>query len=150
MQLSKSKTKSISYVWLCLLVLGFIVGGNLMANDETQKNIFILTDEDETHIRVKSQEQFSLKIESNPTTGYSWSMQKLNEKNDSLVKLIEQKVEEPMDRPDKERRLGAPTYEVFTFEALSPGEASIELHYRRPWEKDVPPLKKQKIAVTID
>ena len=121
-----------------------------MSNEQNQKNIFLMSKGDKTHITVKAPGEFSIKIESNPTTGYSWALQPPKEKEETLVKFKKQKVEEPGDESRKQRPLGAPTYEIFTFEALAPGEAVIQLHYRRPWEKDVPPIKKHKVIVTIE
>jgi len=144
------KTKTIVSVLFCLAALGLFMGGNIMAVEENQKNIFVLPEGNESHITVAAPGEFAIKIESNPTTGYGWALVTPREGEDSPVKFKEQKVAEPGDRPKEEARLGAPTYEIFTFEALAPGEALIELHYRRPWEKDVPPIKKHKIVVTVE
>jgi inhibitor of cysteine peptidase len=144
------KTKSIVLIWFSLFISGLLFGGNPMSNEQNQKNIFVMSQGDKTPITVKAPGEFSIKIESNPTTGYSWALQPLTEKEKSLVKFKKQKVEEPGDDFRKQKPLGAPTYEIFTFEALAPGEVVIQLHYRRPWEKDVPPIKKHKVIVTIE
>jgi inhibitor of cysteine peptidase len=144
------KTKPIVWVWFSLFIAGLLFGGNPMASEENQNNIFVMSKGDETHITVKAPGEFSIKIESNPTTGYSWGLQPLKEEEKALVKFKKQKVEEPGEDSRKQKLLGAPTYEIFTFEALAPGEAVIELHYRRPWEKDVPPIQKHKVMVTIE
>jgi inhibitor of cysteine peptidase len=144
------KTKPIVWVWFPLFMAGLLFGGNPMAKEEDQNNIFVMSKGDKTHITVKAPGEFSIKIESNPTTGYSWGLQPLKENEQTLVKFKKQKVEEPGEESHKEKLLGAPTYEIFTFEALAPGEAVIELHYRRPWEKDVPPIQKHKVIVTIE
>lgn len=144
------KTKPFVWVWFPLFMAGLLFGGNPMAKEENQDNIFMMSKGDKTPITVKAPGEFSIKIESNPTTGYSWAMQPLKENEKNLVKFKEQKVEEPGEESRKERLLGAPTYEIFTFEALAPGKAVIELHYRKPWEKDVLPIQKHKVIVTIE
>jgi inhibitor of cysteine peptidase len=144
------KTKPIVWVWFPLFMAGLLFGGNPMSKEENQNNIFMMSRGDKTHITVKAPGEFSIKIESNPTTGYSWAMQPLKENEQILVKFKQQKVEEPGEESKTEKLLGAPTYEIFTFEALAPGEAVIMLHYRRPWEKDVPPIQKHKVIVTIE
>ena len=121
-----------------------------MANEENQGNIFVMSKGDETHITVKAPGEFSIKIESNPTTGYSWALQPIDEEEKKLVKFKKQKVEEPGQESREKGLLGAPTYEIFTFEALAAGEVAIRLNYRRPWEKDVPPIQKHKVMVTIE
>jgi inhibitor of cysteine peptidase len=143
------KTKLIVLVWFSLLFLGLLFGGNPMSNEQNQMNIFMMSKGDKTNITVKAPGEFSIKIESNPTTGYSWALQPLTETEKTLVKFKKQRVEEPGEE-SKQKPLGAQTYEIFTFEALAPGEAVIRLHYRRPWEKDVPPIKKHKVIVTIE
>jgi inhibitor of cysteine peptidase len=143
------KTKLFVLVWFSLFFSGLLFGGNPMAKEKNQKNIFVMSKGDKTHITVKAPGEFSIKIESNPTTGYSWALQPPKDQEETLVKFKKQKVEEPGEE-SKQKPLGAPTYEIFTFEALAPGEAVIELHYRRPWEKNVPPIKKHKVIVTIE
>ena len=133
-------------LWLGIICLLF--GENSMKTKENQKNIFLLAGGNETAITVKSPGEFSLKIESNPTTGYSWWLQELSKEEKSLLILKKKEVEEPGEQ--SQPRLGAPTYEIFTFAALRPGEAVIQLNYRRPWEKDVPPIKTHKVTVTIE
>jgi inhibitor of cysteine peptidase len=134
----------------CLLagIFFLLLGGNSMNKETNQTEVFLVADGDETAITVKAPGEFSIKIESNPTTGYSWWLQEPGKEEKTLVKFKEKTVEEPgeQSRP----RLGAPTYEIFTFATLHPGETVIELLYRRPWEKDVPPLKKHKVLVTIE
>jgi inhibitor of cysteine peptidase len=144
------KTKGAGFVCFSLFVLILLFGSRIMAVEEDQKKMFVMSDGDESHITVKAPGEFSIKIKSNPTTGYSWWQHSPGEKEESPIKFKEKKVEEPGDRPEQERKLGAPTYEIFTFEALEPGEVMLELHYRRPWEKDVPPIKKHKIHVTVE
>ncbi len=144
------KTKSIVWVWFPLFIAGLLFGGNPMAKEKNQKNIFMMSKGNKTHITVKAPGKFSIKIESNPTTGYSWALQPLTEEEKTLAKFKKQKVEEPGAESRKQKLLGAPTYEIFTFEALAPGKVVIRLHYRRPWEKDVPPIQKHKVIVTIE
>ena len=144
------KIKPILCTWFCLLALSLFTGSMIMAMEENQSNMFVLSEENESQITVKAGGEFSIKIESNPTTGYSWALVSPKKDEDSPVRFKEHKVEEPGDRPNEQPRLGAPTYEIFTFSALAPGETVIELHYRRPWEKDIPPIKKHQVKVTVE
>lgn len=143
------KSKDFILVLFSLVTLSLLFGSSSMSSGENQKNVFVMSEGDKTPITVEAPREFSIKIKSNPSTGYSWWVRIPEQDEESLVKFKEKKVEEPGDRPEEKRLLGAPTYEIFTFTALRPGESVIELHYRRPWEKDVPTLKKHKICVTI-
>jgi inhibitor of cysteine peptidase len=137
-------------LFFCVFV--FSMGVN-MAADETNKNdpdenepvIFLMSDDAETHITVDGVGEFAIKIKSNPTTGYSWALQK--PLDETMLKLKDIAMEEKEE--EKPPKLGAPTYEILTFEALQPGETVIYLQYRRPWEKDVAPIKTHKVFVTV-
>jgi len=146
-------------LFLCSFFIGFSLlrmGGmnmNALENEnknEKKKNIFMMTNGPETHITVKTIGKFFIKIESNPSTGYSWSLQKITD--EGLVTFKSHEIEEEEEEEEKESmspRLGEPTFEIFTFEALKPGKTKVIFKYHRPWEKDVPPLKTHTIRITI-
>jgi inhibitor of cysteine peptidase len=142
------RTKTYLLVWLCSFIPGLIFGGNPMPNEQNQKNTFVMSAGEETSIQVKSSEEFSIKIKSNPSTGYAWTLHLPKEEEEILVKLQNHTVEETSEE-SKQMPMGASTYEIFTLEALAPGKTIIQLHYHRPWEKNVPPIKKHKVVVTI-
>lgn len=144
------KTKNVRFIKVSLFVLVVFFVGVAMANEtEKEKKIFMASDTAETSVTVKGVVEFSIKIKSNPTTGYSWAVQEI--KPEDLVKFKGLKTEEPGDREgSQEPMLGAPTFEILTFDALKPGKAEIRLKYRRPWEKDVAPIKTHKVIVTIE
>ena len=52
---------------------------------------------------------------------------------------------EPTDPP----MVGVPGREVFRFKAISAGQETLELLYRRSWETDVEPAKTFSIDVTV-
>ena len=142
---------------LCLRYLTVILVSVLlwlgvgMAN-EKEKKIFLMSEGEktaETSIIVKGTGEFSIKIQSNPTTGYSWAVQKITDETLVQFKRVEEWDEEEQDSK-KPPLLGAPTFEVLTFAALKPGKAEIHLKYRRPWEKDVPPIKTHRVYVTVE
>ena len=111
---------------------------------EKEHNVFVMSEGSETHIAVKSFEEFSIKIKSNPSTGYSWWVKE--PKDEAVVKFKGRKEDE---EDEESPMFGAPSFEIFSFKALKPGETVIRLHYRRPWEKDVPPIKKHNVYVTV-
>jgi predicted secreted protein len=145
------KVKTILRLSFILFIITLLGGGVGMA-DVKEKNTFIMTKGNETHITINEPGEFLVKIESNLTTGYSWSLQKPTD--ETLVKfkgIKEPDVEDDEEEGSAERPLlGAPSYETFVFEALQPGKTEILLKYHRPWEKDTPPEKTHKIVVTIE
>ena len=134
---------------LFFFVLVMFCGVIIMPNEEEEKEkqIFTMSDGEKTCISVNNPGEFSIRIKSNPTTGYSWGVQEI--KPNDLVKFLQVKTEEP-EEGSQPPKLGASTYEILTFEALKPGKVEILLNYRRPWEKDVPPIKTHKVLVTLD
>ena len=145
------KMKTILHLCFILFIITLLGGGDSMA-DEKDKNTFIMTKGNETHITINEPGEFLVKIESNVTTGYSWSLQKPTD--ETLVKFKGLKEPDEENNGEEENseppRLGAPSYETFIFEALQPGKTEIILKYHRPWEKDTPPEKTHKIIVTIE
>jgi inhibitor of cysteine peptidase len=84
-------------------------------------------------------------LESNPSTGYRWE---LVENDDSILKQFGQaefKSSETGDSP----MVGAGGWVIFRFKAVSAGQITLELVYRRPWE-DVEPLKTFTIQVIVN
>jgi len=143
--------KKIIFIFFLLV---WTVGANMTVAEKSKNNddnnkkkpvVFMASEETETHITVVGTGEFAFKIKSNPTTGYSWSLQKPLDKTMMKFKGVETEKKEA----EKPPRLGAPTYEILTFAALEPGETVIYLQYCRPWEKNVPPVKSHKIVVTV-
>ncbi|MCM2407616.1 MULTISPECIES: protease inhibitor I42 family protein [Anabaena] len=83
-----------------------------------------------------------VKLLATPGTGYSWQMIK----NDpDKLKPLGDSVLEPLT----DQAPGASENQVFRFSAQSSGSTVLELHYLRPWEKNIPPLKTYQINVQI-
>ncbi|MBN1270500.1 MAG: protease inhibitor I42 family protein [Kiritimatiellae bacterium] len=76
----------------------------------------------------------------NPTTGYSWDCTA----DETPVLLLA----EPDYRPDS-RAIGAGGRFIFRFRATAAGESTLRLVYRRPWEKDTPPLKTYEVTIAV-
>ena len=83
-------------------------------------------------IRVGPGDKFVIILDSNATTGYSWQAPGTT----SCVSLNSHRYEAP-----RSALAGAPGREHFEFTARSVGKESLTFHYRRPWEKDNPPVK---------
>ncbi len=99
-------------------------------------------------IEVEEGLEFSLVLESNPTTGYSW---RLSEPLDGeRLRLVENTFEaKGGSHGEGEEIVGAPGEEVWTFEALKAGEVEVKMEYVRPWEKDVKPEETKTFKVEI-
>lgn len=90
---------------------------------ENKQNIFI----DASH------PDFTIKLKSNPTTGFSWF---LREYNPNLITPMQHS----FIKPD-EKLIGAPGYELWSFHVKSPAftvphQTLIRLVYTQPWQSN--------------
>jgi inhibitor of cysteine peptidase len=69
-----------------------------------------------------------LNLQANPSTGYSWQVQNVDQKVLSLAGDSEFKSQSQL--------LGAPATQVMRFKGISAGQTTIQLVYRRPWDTD--------------
>ena len=86
-----------------------------------------------------------VRLEGNITTGYSWTVKKLDGdalKQDGKVEYEPTKTARP--------RVGSGGTFVATFKTVKPGKATLTMAYARPWEKDTPPIKTFKVTVTVE
>ena len=81
-------------------------------------------------ITVKAGQNFTIKMESNPTTGYGWQLSKALDNKISLVTNAY--------IPPDSKLCGAGGHEIWTFKAIGEGQTEISMKYVRPWEKDQP------------
>jgi len=96
-----------------------------------------------SEIAVVADETIEVRLESNPSTGYTWELSAMS--TPGVVELIESSFED--SGKDIE---GAPGIEVFTFEAASSGAGVLRLEYIRPWEDPPVPNRVVEYIIRID
>jgi len=118
-------------------------GQGVISCEETAKYGFpseMVEDCAETNnIDISVDEEFSIALISNPSTGYSWMV----DFDEDFIEMTSQSF-----TPSSEL-VGAGGVEVFTFNSLTEGETEIKFSYLRPWES-VQPLDIQVYSVTIE
>lgn len=82
-----------------------------------------------TIIEATCMKEFSITLDANPSTGYSW------------VPSFDKKFLELKDRSfksnDKEsKRMGSSSKEVFTFNPIKRGNTTLTMIYKRQWEEN--------------
>lgn len=70
----------------------------------------------------------ALKLDSNPSTGYGWSVKK---DQDAIVKVGSSFTM----LNDNQQAMGAPGVEIMMLAAQKPGTYKVTLEYKRPWEQ---------------
>jgi len=78
-------------------------------------------------IKVTAGQIFTIRMESNPTTGYSWQLSK---DLDNIIVLVTNTF-----IPPDSKLCGAGGHELWTFKAIGEGQTNIIMKYIRPWEK---------------
>lgn len=87
-------------------------------------------------------------LQANPSTGYLWEVdgplppQLAREEAPSLPRPPQ-----PVDSAHP--RVGAPQEEWLYLRAVARGDAVVQLRWQRPWEKDSPPARTARYAVSV-
>ncbi len=82
-----------------------------------------------------------IRLAGNPSTGYSWEITNLDR---TVIRPLKQVVER-----GEGNLAGRPQPTVVTLKALKRGDTTLELTYRRSWEKDVAPAKTFRIKIIV-
>jgi predicted secreted protein len=94
-------------------------------------------------LHVLAGKQFSITLNANRTTGYSWRL--AAPLDGASLKQISDDYHE-----SEGGAVGAPGQEVWTFEAVGKGVAQLNFEYVRPFEKDAKSVKTAKYLVVIE
>ncbi|ALB43206.1 MULTISPECIES: protease inhibitor I42 family protein [Nostocales] len=138
-----SLTKRVFLIISLLTTLTIIFQVSNTANPPMSKSEITVNDaNNNSQIIIQKGNMMIVELLTNPGTGYSWQIikndpDKLKPLGDSVLKPLE--TEAP----------GASENQVFQFLAQNSGSAVLELHYLRPWERNLPPLKTYQINVKI-
>jgi inhibitor of cysteine peptidase len=87
-------------------------------------------------------DRFTVRLESNPTTGYRWRL--VAPPEPAVASLADSAFE----RADT-GTTGSGGEEVWSFVAAGAGRTRIVLEYARPWERDAPPLRTHQVDVQV-
>ena len=93
-------------------------------------------------IEVTAGEEFVIILDENEATGYQWAL--LNQVDKNIVKFVSAKYETTSDS-----QTGTGGKSVWTFKAINKGSVPVSLKYFRPWEKKLPPIKKQTFYISV-
>jgi inhibitor of cysteine peptidase len=95
-----------------------------------------------TSMNVKSGQDFTVSLQSNPTTGYQWQLaQPLNPKVLKKVGSVYQ--------ASQAGTVGAGGVEIWTFKAVGKGKDDIKMQYVRPGDKSAKPTEERVFSVTV-
>ncbi len=87
--------------------------------------------EKDTEISAGVGENFTISLESNQSTGYSWSVGMVSDNAQVVVAGMD------YDLPDN-AKTGQGGAEVWHMKAVAPGTVKLMFYYARSWEKEAP------------
>ena len=82
-------------------------------------------------VEFNSGEFFTVKLCSNPTTGFQWT-EEAQISDTGVIRQLQHEFIGPESEPPSPP--GTPSQEVWTFHALEEGTSTVYLEYSRPWE----------------
>lgn len=95
-------------------------------------------------IELRSDQELLVRLPSNPTTGYRWS---LPAAPPDVLKLEGTPAFER--NPAGAGVVGVPGTEVWRFTPVRKGQQTLLFDYRRPWEADAPPAHQLSFTVAV-
>lgn len=129
-------------MWYGSILMALLVSLALTAGCGSKGEIAIGEKETGTRVELDQGQTLSITLSSNPSTGYSWAQDE-GQSGDVLVLIGEPEFK------SQSNLLGSGGTETLRFRADRPGEATLELVYRRPWEKGVEPAATYSVTVTV-
>ena len=124
-------------VAVLVVVVGVAVAAQSGDDDATTR---LSLADDGTVVALDEGETLILDLEANPTTGFTWELDTLDE---GVLRLSG----EPAYRSDSDLP-GSPGTMTFTFEAAGAGETELRMVYHRPWE-DASPIQTFSLVITV-
>ena len=124
-------------IGLAVVALGALALG-ACGGDETSLDVT----PDGTVFDVGGGDQFTIVLESNVTTGFSWQLEQ------SLDEDVLTLADDDYIAPGTDA-VGAPGKQELTFEAVGSGTTSIELWYIRPFDSPPDPVDEASFPVTV-
>lgn len=126
-----------------LLVIVLLIASALAARQVWgSKSVVRLGSEDDSReVSLTAGQTLEIALAGNIATGYSWEL-------GAAVEPVLRLQGEPEYVADS-RLLGAGGVSTFRFAPDVPGTVTVQLLYRRPWEKDVAPAQTFAVQVTV-
>ena len=96
------------------------------------------------HVTLTVGQELAVELRANVTTGYQWE---LVPPVPEVVTVIDRGTYSAA--PGSEGRVGAGGTTLFVLRADRPGNGVVNLAYRRPWERDIPPARTVQVEVVV-
>ena len=131
-----------------LMTVGVAMGGALTgcaARDASPSGSPKVSTEIQTQ-SVTVGQTVRLMLVSNPTTGFTWSLDKAASTGLEHITITKEGF---ADSEPTDGMVGTPGRQWWIVRGDSPGEAVLQLRYLRPWEDDASPARRAAITVNV-
>ena len=98
------------------------------SNSLGEKSTMVLINDSGRTVEVFQDDSLTIKLESNPSTGYRWHFEEIDQ---NCLELIDKSTE---SLAEGKKIDGAPINRYWVFKARKPGTSSIRMSYYRKWE----------------
>jgi len=122
-------------------VIVLILAASVVLTACSGKTTKINADDNGSSLSMKQGETLEISINGNPTTGYNWEI-------DSVDQNILQSAGDPDYKSDSAMVGSGGTYK-FKFTAVSAGTTTLKLKYWRTFEPDTPPVETFEVKVVV-
>lgn len=129
---------------LGIVTLWLLAGCSSAVRLEVTCDDFIAQANVRREIEVPAGRDLTISLCSNPSTGFGWQDAEVSD--ESVLAQEDRRYVEPSDAGD---RVGSAGREVWTYKAVSRGQGTIFVEYRRPWETDVEPEWTYELIVDV-
>jgi inhibitor of cysteine peptidase len=120
----------------------FAIGGTLAFAADTNAILALNAADSGKQITVVAGDSFTVTLDSNPSTGFAWSISEITDES------VIDDVSNDFKGADT-GMMGAGGQEVWTFEALDEGTSTIEMQYSRSWEQGVEPAGTFNVTIVV-
>ncbi len=120
------------------VVVNSVSGSFELATDNSIPDIYYSVETE--YMEVKKGDNFTVRLDENPTTGYMWSI----EASDGLVVLSDKYIP-----PQDESLIGAGNVHVWEIQAVETGTQQVNGIYKRPWENVTGDELKYELTVNV-
>lgn len=125
---------------LAVLVLAILLLGCAASTGKVREGVVELVAADHDHmVDVRVGQRVTIRLDANRTTGYTWLLPP-GEIAHGVIQPLH-----PESRYDQKidgiYSMGVGAIEVWEFKAVRPGEGTLRLEYRRPFEQGVDPVR---------
>ncbi|NSW85179.1 MAG: protease inhibitor I42 family protein [Syntrophobacteraceae bacterium] len=117
-------------------------GMDLFGDVQTSEGRIIGEKDTGSPVRLQVGEEFTITLESNPTTGYGWQL--TGKPNPDVVRHVSNEF-----KGSETGMLGAGGMEWWKFRTVGQGKTVLSFEYLRPWEKGEAPIRKIRFTVVV-